>query len=99
MDYRPNACRQFHRVAERVRRVQAVCRWHRALGCGSGRQLFRAWQDYRSLSRAVAARSHDADTGIKAGAAIAIKPSGAVVIRPPTKFAIMPVAAWAEAQR
>lgn len=64
MDYRPNACRQFQRIAESACRFAAVCRWHRGLGCGSGRQLFRAWQDYRSLSRAVAARTPDANIRI-----------------------------------
>lgn len=64
MNYRPNACQQFHRAVERMRRVQAVCRWHRALGYGLGRQLFWAWRDYHSLSQPIAAYSDDADIRI-----------------------------------
>lgn len=41
--------------------ARAVCRWYRALGYGLSRQLIWAWQDYHSLSRAIAARSGDAD--------------------------------------
>lgn len=95
MDYRPNTRRLFHPVAKRARRVHAVCRWHRALGYGLGRQLIWAWQDYHSLSRAIAARSGDADIRIPmifsfAGLAFALF----VMERFPSIATAMSASAW-----
>ena len=64
MNYRPSKSRPFRRIAGTAARVQAVCYWHRALGRDPAQQLLRAWQDYRALSQASAARSPDSDIRI-----------------------------------